>query len=251
MTKVFHVGTLAAALILAAGVAIASAQSVTSSDIQRLQDRIYDADTQISSVRAQNANLASDMRAQLDDLRDEVIYLKVKLRKDGNVSRSEYQDLSDRIEQITGRARNEASMAGTTSTYGSGTNRPYGSGTNTTYGSGSSTGSGSNTTYGGSPSGSTTTPGGTSSGTSGTYGQTTGSRTGTRSTADENADVPAGTQLDVRLQTPLSTKDATVEQRFEATTVEALRSANGNVLIPAGSTVRGVISDVKKPGRLD
>ena len=100
MKKVLNVGALAAALVLATGVAIASAQSVTSSDIQRLQDRVYDADTQISSVRAQNANLAADMRAQLDDLRDEVTYLKVKLRKEGTVSRSEYQDLSDRIDQL-------------------------------------------------------------------------------------------------------------------------------------------------------
>lgn len=238
MKKVLNVGALAAALVLAAGVGIASAQSVTSSDIQRLQDRVYDADTQISSVRAQNANLAADMRAQLDDLRDEVTYLKVKLRKEGTVSRSEYQDLSDRIDQIAGRARNEASMAGSNSSAGSGSSATTYGGSNTPSASGSSTSS--NPPY------SSTAPG-----TSGTRGQTSGTRTGTRSTADQNADVPAGTELDVRLQDPLSTDTATVEQRFSATTAEALRNANGTVLIPAGSVVRGVISDVKKPGRVD
>jgi TolA-binding protein len=241
MKKVLNVGALVAALTLALGVAIASAQSVTTSDIQRLQDRIYDADTQISSVRAQNASLAADMRAQLDDLRDEVTYLKVKLRKEGTLSRSEYQDVSNRIDQLANRARSEASMAGNSSTYGSGSN------TNSTYGG--SNPSNPNTTYGSGSS--STTSGGNSSSTSGTYGQTSGTRAGTRTTAGENADVPAGTQLDVRLQDPLSTKDATVEQRFSATTAEALRNANGTVLIPAGSVVRGVISDVKKPGRVD
>lgn len=221
MKKVLNVGALVAALTLVAGVTIASAQSVTTSDIQRLQDRIYDTDTQISSVRAQNANLADDLRSQLDDLRDEVTYLKVKLRKEGSVSRSEYRDLGNRIDELSNRARRETAMPGSAT---------YSTGSNTTYGSGSS----SNTTYG----------------SSGSYGQTP-SRTGTRTNAGDNADVPAGTQLDVRLQTPLSTRDATVEQRFQATTAEALRDANGGVLIPAGSLVRGVVSDVKKPGRVD
>jgi hypothetical protein len=54
----------------------------------------------------------------------------------------------------------------------------------------------------------------------------------------------------VRLQTALSSETATVEQRFEATTVADV-TQNGRVLIPAGSVVRGVVSDVKRPGRVD
>jgi hypothetical protein len=61
--------------------------------------------------------------------------------------------------------------------------------------------------------------------------------------------VPAGQELDVRLGTTLSSKTATVEQRFEATTVADLMQ-NGNVLIPAGSTVRGVVSAVDPADRL-
>jgi hypothetical protein len=62
--------------------------------------------------------------------------------------------------------------------------------------------------------------------------------------------VPVGQELDVRLQTPLSSETSTVEQRFEATTVVDVMQ-NGRVLIPAGSIVRGVVADVKRPGRID
>src|SRR6185503_15266209 len=61
--------------------------------------------------------------------------------------------------------------------------------------------------------------------------------------------VPAGEELDVRLGTTLSSKTAKVEQRFEATTVADV-TQNGRVLIPAGSTVRGVVSAVDPADRL-
>ena len=62
--------------------------------------------------------------------------------------------------------------------------------------------------------------------------------------------IPVGQELDVRLQTPLSSETSTVEQRFDATTVADIMQ-NGRVLIPAGSTVRGIVSSVKRPGRVD
>jgi hypothetical protein len=62
--------------------------------------------------------------------------------------------------------------------------------------------------------------------------------------------IPVGQELDVRLQTPLSSETSTVEQRFEATTAVDLMQ-DGRVLVPAGSVVRGVVSDVKRPGRVD
>jgi hypothetical protein len=68
-----------------------------------------------------------------------------------------------------------------------------------------------------------------------------------------NADpgtIPVGQQLDVRLQDTLSSETATVEQRFEATTAADLRQGT-NVLVPAGTTVRGVVSGVDKAGRVE
>lgn len=62
--------------------------------------------------------------------------------------------------------------------------------------------------------------------------------------------LPAGQELDVRLRTTLSSETASVEQRFETTTVVDLVQ-DGRVLVPAGSVVQGVVSDVDKAGRID
>jgi hypothetical protein len=68
-----------------------------------------------------------------------------------------------------------------------------------------------------------------------------------------NADrgtIPVGQQLDVRLQQRVSSETATVEQRVETTTVVDLVQ-DGTVLVPAGSTVRGVVSSVESASRVD
>ncbi|HXE80294.1 MAG TPA: hypothetical protein VNK41_06065 [Vicinamibacterales bacterium] len=62
--------------------------------------------------------------------------------------------------------------------------------------------------------------------------------------------IPVGQQLDVTLQETLSSETAQVEQRFEATTAVDLMQGN-DVLVPAGSRVRGVVSAVDKAGRVD
>ena len=59
-------------------------------------------------------------------------------------------------------------------------------------------------------------------------------------------EVPAGTELDVRLQNSLNSGTAQVEDRFEGTTLVDL-NVNGRVLIPAGSVMRGVVTAVE-PG---
>jgi len=51
----------------------------------------------------------------------------------------------------------------------------------------------------------------------------------------------------VRLEGELSSDNAQVEQRFEATTVADLYRGN-DVLIPAGSKLRGVVSSVQRRG---
>jgi hypothetical protein len=63
-------------------------------------------------------------------------------------------------------------------------------------------------------------------------------------------EIPVGQEMDVRLSNSLSSETATVEQRFQATTVVDLMQ-DGRVLVPAGSIVEGVVSDVDKAGRVD
>jgi hypothetical protein len=91
----------------------------------------------------------------------------------------------------------------------------------------------------------TTTPDNTSVGTTGTDPsapvQVGGDRTG---------QIPVGQELDVRLQSSLSSATATAEQRFEATTAVDLMQGE-RVLVPAGSRVRGVVSNVEKAGNID
>ena len=62
--------------------------------------------------------------------------------------------------------------------------------------------------------------------------------------------VPVGTEMDVRLQTPLSSGTARVEQRFEATTLVDV-TMMGSVVIPAGTVTRGFVSSVRTAGRLE
>lgn len=62
--------------------------------------------------------------------------------------------------------------------------------------------------------------------------------------------LPVGQQLDVRLQTTLNSGTAEPEQRFETTTAVDLMQ-DGGVLVPAGSTVRGVVRSVQPAGRID
>ena len=67
---------------------------------------------------------------------------------------------------------------------------------------------------------------------------------------DRRGVLPVGQEIDVRLQEPLSSKTATVEQRFEATTAVDLMQ-DGRVLVPAGSVVRGVVRAVDDADRVD
>jgi hypothetical protein len=66
----------------------------------------------------------------------------------------------------------------------------------------------------------------------------------------QRGSIPTGTELDVRLQTALSSETAKAEQRFEATTAVDVQQ-DGRVIIPAGSVVRGVVSSVNPADRLN
>ena len=183
----------------------AAAQAdVTSADIQRLQDSIYDASRDVAQARSRDASLASQLQSELDDARDEAAYLRVKVRKHEPISRSEYADVRDRIEKIRSRARGEASGGSSSSpNTRSSESRPAES-----------------------------------------------EAAGTVHTQTPN-EAPVGTEFDVRLQTPLSSATAQVEDKFEATTLVDLRDQNNRVLVPAGSVMRGVVSSVNKAGHIE
>jgi hypothetical protein len=63
-------------------------------------------------------------------------------------------------------------------------------------------------------------------------------------------EIAVGQELDARLQTPLSSQNAQVEDRFEATTLVDLYQGS-TLLVPAGSVLRGVVSSVERATRTD
>lgn len=208
-------GILVASVLAVAGAASAQ-QSAGAADIQRLQDQVFQADTEIARLRSSDASLAANLDAELDELRDEVVYLKVKLRKEGTLSRNEYADLRDRLQDLRSRARSD-----------------------------SRTGQGAYT------------PGAPAGGVSGgTVGGVSGERTGgvyrdDRPSRGSSQDgIPVGQEIDVRLRTEITSDTAQVEDRFEATTEVDLNRGN-QVLIPAGSVMRGVVSSVNRASRTD
>lgn len=219
-----------AAMLMALATAASAQTTITSTDIQRLQDQVFQASSDISRLRSTDSSMASDLQVQFDDLRDEVVYLKVKLRREGSVSNRDYADVRDRLQDLRARARGESTIG---TRQGS---SPWGTGIGRGTGSGSGSG-----IYGGSASG---TSGGVTGGVMGDE------RTQQGSTRQGSTVIPSGQELDVRLQSELSSGTAQIEQRFEATTVADLYRGN-DVLIPAGSVVRGVVSSVDKATRTD
>lgn len=160
---------------------------VTASDLDRLQSSADEIGRQLTTLRTSDPTLAADVERSLGDLRDEITYLRVKMRKDGSVTRDEYSSVRDRLDTLGVRASGEKVSAdpvvGPSELRSGGT-------------------------------------------------------------------VPVGTSIDVRLQDALSSATATVEQRFEATTVVDYEMG-GKIVVPAGSLVRGFVSSVSAAGKID
>ena len=197
---------------LATPAAAQQGSTVTQADVQRLQDNIYLAERDVQQARSRDANRASQLSTELDDLRDEVIYLKVKLRKERTLSRTEWADTRDRIDDLRSRARGDAPAVSTAPPPPS--SSPVSSAAP--------------------PPPSTSTA-------------RTSPPPAPASTAGMT-EIPSGTEIDARLQAPLNSGTTQVEDRFEATTLVDV-SANGRVVIPAGSVMRGVVTAVEPATR--
>jgi hypothetical protein len=220
----------AAVLTLIVSAAPALAQTVTQADIARLQDGVNAAYGDLGALRGRDAAAAQALQDDLDAIREEVIYLKVKLRKEGSVPRADYLDMRDRLDDLRARA------AGTR-TFDAGSRAPATPSTPAT----PATPRTPQTLP--TPAEPRVTPGVVLDEPEPAGRSTTARRSSLQT-------IPVGTELDVRLQTPLDSGTAQVEDRFEATTVVDMRQ-DGQVLIPAGSVVRGVVTAVKSAGRVD
>lgn len=169
----------------------AAAQDMTTADVQRMEQTVDQLSADLAKVRSGDRAAARAWQGELNELDEEVTYLKVKLRKERTVSRAAYMDVRDRLEDLRGRINGNDAYTGA-------------------YGRGS----------------------------------------GSVANASTPGTIPVGTELDLRLRDNLSSETAAVEDRFTATTVVDLRQ-DGQVLIPAGATVRGTVTAVRKAGRID
>jgi len=195
-----------AALVLVSLSAPAAAQTaVTAADIQRLQDNIYLAERDVTQVRGRDGARAGQLQSEVDELRDEVIYLKVKLRKERSLARTEYADVRDRIEDVRTRARGDA-----TGPYSAPPLAPL----------------------------PPAAPGNTSRAPAAAPSSRNTINVG------GSTEIPSGTELEVRLQSSLNSGTALVEDRFDATTLTDL-VIDGRTVIPSGSVMRGVVTAVE------
>ncbi|HSG00638.1 MAG TPA: hypothetical protein VLA20_05885 [Vicinamibacterales bacterium] len=172
--------------ILACATAAWAQAAVTESDLARLEATAQEIGQQVAVLKSSDATLAVEVDKSLVLLREEITYLKVKLRREGAVTREEYANLRDRLETLRLRARGDRVSA--TPVLEEPTSRVW--------------------------------------------------------------TVPVGTEIDVRLQTPLNSGTAKVEDRFETTTILDFTMGR-DVVIPAGSTMRGFVSSVRSAGRVD
>ncbi len=165
------------------------AQAVTEADLGRLDVAATGVTRQATVLKASDPTLASEVDKAVALLKDEIIYLRVRLRREGSVPRAEYTDLRDRLETLRVKAVGQRVTV-----------QPV---------------------IADDP--------------------VKGAREWT---------VPVGTEMDVRLQTTLNSRTAKIEQRFEATTVVDLKM-EGDVVLPAGTIVRGFVGSVHPAGRVE
>jgi hypothetical protein len=179
--------TLAAGIVMLGLTATMLAQAVTESDLAKLDATVAEISQRVANLKVSDATLAADVEKSLALLKDDVTYLRVRLRREGSLQRADYADVRDRLETL--RVKSLGKVTG----------QPV---------------------------------------------RTDDPMTG------EMWIVPVGTEMDVRLQTALSSETAKVEQRFEATTLVDLK-LGGDVRIPAGTIVRGFVGSVRRAGRVE
>ncbi len=165
------------------------AQAVTEADLARLDTTAAEISRQATGLRTSDPTLAADVEKTLAQLKEDVIYLRVRLRREGTIQRADFTEIRDRLETLRVKAAGQRV-----------TGQPV--------------------------------------------------MADDPMTRGELWIVPVGTEMDVRLQTALSSATAKAEQRFEATTLVDLK-LGGEVRIPAGTIVRGFVGSVRAAGRVE
>jgi outer membrane murein-binding lipoprotein Lpp len=101
-----------AAVAILGGPAAAVAQDMSASDVSRLEQTVDQINSDLVQLRQRDRAAARSLQAELLTLDEEVTYLKVKLRRERNVSRADYMDVRDRLENLSARVNGRDTSAG-------------------------------------------------------------------------------------------------------------------------------------------
>jgi hypothetical protein len=175
-------GSAVRAAVLGLLLPVAAWAQATQADLDALQTQVATVEQRIERLRETDAAKASTLSRDLDLVRDDVAYLRVKLRRESSLPTSEVTAVRDRLTAL------ERDASGTTLREAEPARRA--------------------------------------------------------------GEIAVGQELDARLQTPLSSQTAEVEDRFEATTLVDLYQGS-TLMVPAGSVLRGVVSGVERASRVD
>jgi hypothetical protein len=103
-------GSVRQLLVAVAAVAVmggpAAAQDVTTSDVNRLEQTVADIGADMVALRQSDRAASRTLQAELNELDEEVTYLKVRLRKEGRVPRAEYVSVRDKLDNLRSRVSN-------------------------------------------------------------------------------------------------------------------------------------------------
>lgn len=177
--------SLAAALafVLSASFAVAvTTDGATARDLQRLQAELNNLDDSLAALPA-NSTRANEFRDRADEIRDDLTYLKVEMRR---YQRNGRQGLGVTAQEVEDLRREIAALRDDIE--------------------------------------------------------------GSSGVQSSRIEVPEGTEIQVRLDQPLSSRTARVEDRFDASVVQPLRT-EGILAIPAGTRVRGIVRAVERAER--
>ncbi len=180
----------AVVVMVAMAATLAAQAAVTAADLARLEAAVAEVGAQGTALKKTDPTLSAMVEKSLTDLKDDLTYLKVRLRREGAVPRADYADVRDRLETL----RIKSGL--TPAAQPAGVEKPA----------------------------------------------------AVREPRMMTVDV--GTALDVRLQTSLNSGTAKMDQRFEATTILDLAKGT-DVLVPAGTVLRGFVSSVRAGGRIE
>ncbi len=76
------------------------AQAVTEADLAKLDVAAAEIGQRVANLKASDSTLATEVERSLALLKEDIVYLRVRLRREGTLQRADYADVRDRLETL-------------------------------------------------------------------------------------------------------------------------------------------------------